>query len=218
MCIRHGEKTQYGCNQDWYKVEWRRRAGCGPVAAANILIHLRKRYGADRIPYGNSTMDEALAAMDDIFAYVRPCLRGLNTVRKFVDGMGKFGRNYGLSFKYRYIVVPPQAEIRPNLDEVVRFIEEGLRHDVPVAFLNLHAGAVEDSLSSWHWVTIVGIDSDADADADADEELHSVTIRFYDQANSLEVDLGKWLNSTKRGGGFTYFYGPSNRQSYNGHK
>jgi len=269
MWIRQGEKTLYGCNQDWYGIEWRRRAGCGPVAAANILIYLRKKYGEAKIPYGNDTVDEALVAMNDVFSFVRPCLRGLNTVKKFVNGMGKFGLKYGISFRYRYIVVPPQVEKRPDLDVVAGFIEEGLKNDVPVAFLNLHAGEVEAQLSSWHWVTVVGIcrrgdggdsaaktndvghcgdnsaaktadskqcgDDSAASTADAmqcgdsakkvaevkdiglrDEKPGNVIIRFYDQSNNLEVDLGKWLGSTRRGGGFTYFYKPSDRQALSG--
>ena len=202
MCILRDKETLYGCNQDWYRIEWRKRAGCGPVAATNILLYLRKRYDVESIPYKNENIDEALVAMNDVYLYVRPSLRGLHTVRKFVQGMCKFGRRYGLSFWYQYIIIPPQAERRPDLDEVVRFIEEGINNDVPIAFLNLHAGDVEEQLSSWHWVTVVGITK---------IEIRTIFLRFYDQAKSLEVDLGKWLSTTKRGGGFAYFCKPSPR-------
>lgn len=156
-CGADENETLYGCDQDWYRVEWRRRAGCGPVAATNILMYLRKKYDSEAIPYKNGNVEEALASMNDVFTYVRPKRRGLHTVKKFVKGICKFGRRYGVSIRYRYLVVPPQTDKRPKFDEVVRFIEEGLDKDVPVAFLNLHAGVVEEQLSSWHWVTVVGL-------------------------------------------------------------
>jgi len=205
MYIMHaGDDILYGCNQDWYRIEWRRRAGCGPVAATNILYYIQKRYSVGSIPYRNAGMEDTLAAMNDVFTYVRPKRRGLHTVRKFVKGMGKFGRSYGVKFRYRYIIVPPQPEKRPGLGEIVRFIEEGLDSDVPVAFLNLHAGEVEEQLSSWHWVTVVGITKCGPESGD-ENNPQTISLRFFDQSKSLEVDLGKWLGSTDSGGGFAYF-------------
>ena len=235
MCIRRDGETLYGCNQDWYRIEFRRRAGCGPVAATNILMYLKKRYGAQRIPYQSDSVEDALAAMNDVFLYVRPKRRGLHTVKKFVKGMCKFGRMYGVRFWYQYIIVPPQVDMRPGLDKIVGFIKNGLACDVPIAFLNLDAGEVEDQLSSWHWVTVfellrggagssagagagegegVGADADAGAGAGAgaNEDADAYKLRYYDQSKSLEVDLGRWLSTTIKGGGFAYFCKPSDRR------
>ena len=271
--INDGDGTLYGCDQDWYRIEWRRRAGCGPVAATNILFYLQKKYGVDAIPYESGNIEEALAAMNDVFTFVRPKRRGLHTVRRFVKGMCIFGRKYGLSIKYNYLNVPPRSDIRPTISEVVNFIQNGLNNDVPVAFLNLHAGEVEDQLDSWHWVTVIGLtktgantdvwpadgadirvadvtadeivgaadgvdirvaDVTADAEAGAADGAYShapyngedayshasyngedadsrVLLRYYDQSKSLEVDLGRWLSTTERGGGFAYFCAPSPR-------
>ena len=214
-------ETLFGCDQDWYKVEWRRRAGCGPVAATNILFYLRKKYGMEEIPYKSGSVEEALSAMNDVFTYVRPTRRGLHTVRKFVNGMGKFGLSYGLSIKYRYLLVPPQTEKRPRFNEIIDFIMQGLAEDVPVAFLNLHAGAVEEQLSSWHWVTVVGMNKMVDTADNVENKVtgavntDTVTLHFFDQSKRLEVDLGKWLRTTENGGGFAYFYKPSLRRTKN---
>ena len=223
MWLNWDRETLYGCNQDWYRIEWRRRAGCGPVAATNMLLYLRKKYDLEKIPYLSGSIDEVLTAMNDVFLYVRPKRHGLHTVRKFVKGMCKFGRNYGLSFWYQYLIVPPQPEKRPNLEKTVRFIEDGLKNDVPVAFLNLDAGDVEDQLSSWHWVTIVGISENAEANVTAVDfvkpgsaesefkQERSYSLRYYDQAKCLKVDLGRWMDTTSRGGGFAYFCNPKDR-------
>ena len=206
MHIIEDGATLHGCNQDWYKIEFRRRAGCGPVAATNILLYLRKRYDVEKIPYNNDNIDEALIAMNDVFLYVRPKRRGLHTVKKFVRGMSKLGHSYGLSFWYQYILVPPQVEKRPPLDEVIRFISNGLSADVPIAFLNLDAGEVEAQLSSWHWVTVVEM---------AGKHPGEYALRYYDQSKYLEVNLGRWLNTTTKGGGFAYFCKPSDRRVIN---
>jgi len=236
MYINRDKETLYGCNQDWYLIEWRRRAGCGPVAATNILLYLRKKYGVGKIPYENGSVNEVLDAMNDVYLFVRPKRHGLHTVRKFVKGMCNFGRKYGLSFLYRYIIVPPQEEKRPGLDKIVRFIEEGLSNDVPIAFLNLDAGDVEEQLSSWHWVTVVGMSRGDSAGSGAPalglpahglpapgapapdesepsgaERPEAIILRYFDQSKNLEVDLGKWLSTTAGGGGFAYFCKPSPR-------
>jgi hypothetical protein len=211
--LRRGDETLYGCDQDWYKIEWRRRAGCGPVAATNILCYLRKKYGFERIPYLNGNINEALAAMNDVFMYVRPKRRGLHTVRKFVMGMCKFGRDYGISFRYKYILVRPQREFRPTLNEAVSFIMGGLENDVPIAFLNLDAGDVEDQLQSWHWVTVVGMTRTVRTAEAPEAPAQTIVLRYYDQSKSREVDLGRWLSSTSRGGGFAYFCKPAPRRN-----
>ena len=208
MCMQQEKETLYGCNQDWYRIEWRRRAGCGPVAATNILVYLRKKFDIKDIPYQNSDVEEALVAMNDVFLYVRPRRRGLHTVRKFVKGMCKFGRRYGVSFWYQFINVPPQVEMRPDLDAVARFIEDALNNDVPVAFLNLDAGDVEEQLQSWHWVTVVGMSKNAISGSGG----QNIVLRYFDQSKSIEVDLGKWLGTTVRGGGFAYFCRPTRRR------
>jgi len=199
MYLRRDMETLYGCDQDWYQIEWRRRAGCGPVAATNILFYIMKKYDIKEIPYQNDSVETALVAMNDVFLYVRPKRRGLHTVRKFVKGMYKFGLKYGLSFRHRYILVPPRTELRPGLDDVIDFVEEAFKYDVPVVFLNLDAGAVEDQLQSWHWVTVVGMSVNGP----------SILLRYFDQSKCIEVDIGKWLSTTSKGGGFAYFCKPA---------
>ncbi|MCL2059100.1 MAG: hypothetical protein FWH01_08595 [Oscillospiraceae bacterium] len=244
MCIRRDDEMLYGCNQDWYRIEFRRRAGCGPVAATNIIMYLKKRYGAQRIPYQNDSVEDALTAMNDVFLYVRPKRRGLHTVKKFVKGMCRFGRKYGIRLWYQYTIVPPQADMRPGLEKIVDFIKNGLAEDVPIAFLNLDAGEVEDQLSSWHWVTVYelqcvadvgagegagegadegagdgvgestddGVGEGAGEDTGAGADGFSYILRYYDQSKSLEVNLGRWLSTTVKGGGFAYFCRPSDRR------
>jgi hypothetical protein len=197
--IQEGGRTMYGCDQDWYQIQWREKAGCGPVTATNLLLYLIKKHRLPQLPYQNRTVAEALCAMDDVFTFVRPTIMGLHTVKLFVNGVRKLARRYHIRFCYHFLNVPPCAEKRPDIRAVQAFIESGIRSDAPVAFLNLHAGDVE-TLDTWHWVTIVGIA--------VDSETGGVMVRFYDHAQALEMDMGQWLRTTRRGGGFVYFGDP----------
>jgi hypothetical protein len=249
--------TLYGCDQEWYKITWRRRAGCGPVAATNLLLYAAKKYSLQSLPYRNGTVSEAADAMNDVFPFVRPTIAGLNTVKLFVNGVRKLARHYGLRFSYSQMNIHTKAASRPSIRAVGDFIADGLRKDLPVAFLNLHAGDVTE-VDSWHWVTIVGMREDKGAGASggvgAGEEAGAggmtgdgsgarsgagdgasgvascgtsagpscgaggvagggvgagaITIQFYDYSKPAEMDLGKWLATTRIGGGFAYFGNP----------
>jgi hypothetical protein len=200
--IASGDGPLHGCDQEWYKISWRKRAGCGPVAATNLLLYAAKKYSLqEALPYKNGTVAEAAEAMNDVFTFVRPTVAGLNTVKLFVNGVRKLARHHGLRFScYRHLNIHMSAAARPDVGAVGAFIAGGLRKDAPVAFLNLHAGAVAE-VDSWHWVTIVGMAEDTDTGA--------VTLRFYDYAKSRELDLGKWLSTTRMGGGFVYLGSPT---------
>ena len=80
--------------------------------------------------------------------------------------------------------------------EVLAFIAQGLRQDVPIAFLNLDHGA-EQRLESWHWVTIAAVDYS--------EEAQTAQIRICDEGITKKINLKLWLETTTQGGGFVYF-------------
>jgi hypothetical protein len=92
--------------------------------------------------------------------------------------------------------VPEDKSIRPELADLVIFIEEALLKDVPVAFLNLCNGD-ENNLEPWHWVTIISLDY-------ADDE-NSVFVNILDGGLIKKIDLSLWYNTTTLGGGFVYF-------------
>ncbi len=81
------------------------------------------------------------------------------------------------------------------MTEVLAFIEESLINDIPVAFLSLDKGE-EKLLDTWHWVTVVSLQFEEDGAAFAD---------VADEGKLLHVDLKKWFETTKLGGGFVRF-------------
>jgi hypothetical protein len=200
LSIARGDEVLYGCDQEWYKILWRRRAGCGPVAATNLLLYLAKKHCLPTIPYSNGTVEDAAAAMNDVFQFVRPTITGLHTTKLFVNGVRKLSHRYGVRFNYHILNIPPHKAARPSLEAVGAFIADGLSCDAPIAFLNLHAGDVEE-LDGWHWVTIVGLDAGSDSG--------ELTTRFFDYGKSLSMNIGKWLSTSLRGGGFVYLDNPA---------
>jgi hypothetical protein len=89
--------------------------------------------------------------------------------------------------------IPGDTARRPDPRLAEDFIRKGLNLDSPVAFLNLSNGDIP-GLESWHWVTIVGLSGTGE----------EAVMNIYDNGKRLDVNLRRWLKTTKRGGGFVY--------------
>jgi len=187
-----GGAPHYGCDQDWFRGFWQRKAGCGPCTGANILYYLA-RGGRLRLPVAVDSQDGFLSLMEHSWAYLTPTMMGLNSPALMQKGLDALLSLQGSGMKSQALEVPAEPERRPSAGTAEAFIRSGLAADSPVAFLNLSNGEVPQ-LENWHWVTVVGL-SGAGEDALMD---------IYDNGRRLSVPLGLWLRTTKRGGGFVY--------------
>ncbi len=177
-----------GGSQMWYSERWPRMSGCGPTAASNIVwYYARSRPelrslcnvgGADRARFTH--------LMDEMFTFITPGLQGVNSAAIFTDGIVRYGAAHGVGFKTHIL----EAGRHVDEDDARDFIVGALKKDAPVAFLNLSNGAL-DNLESWHWVTIVGLDDRMKAS-------------IADQGRVFEIDLWKWLKTTRLGGALVY--------------
>lgn len=77
--------------------------------------------------------------------------------------------------------------------EVAAFVEGGIASDCPVAFLNLHEGQAT-GIQGWHWIALTGIRNE--------EGRHIAS--GLDEGRKIEFDLGRWVATTRSGGGFVY--------------
>jgi hypothetical protein len=191
----------FGCNQEWYTSYWRRFTGCGPSTASTLLIYLQ-RSGRINFPIGGYDKKDCKLVMDSVWPYVNPTVRGVNTSDIFVDGIEKFASVHGFSIECQRLVLP-HADGRPSLSDAVNFIENGLRKDCPVAFLNLHNGKVKN-LESWHWLTIVQIARDKD--------LQHVEVTVFDGDSADTVDFKNWYETTARDGALVYLVVPDREE------
>lgn len=188
--IIEGGRAFHGADQDWFSSAWRRQAGCGPTTAANMLRYMKER-AALRLPC--RTKQEMQALMDWVWGYVTPGLMGLNTPQAFREGMDRLLSELGSPLRCRVLEVAAEREGRPSGEETAAFLSEAFRADSPVAFLNLDRGAL-GNLESWHWVSLIGLE----------REGEGLMAEAADNGRLLRLDLGLWLETTKRRGGFVY--------------
>jgi hypothetical protein len=191
-----GTKSFYGCSQEWYAKKWQRMSGCGPTAASNIMLYMNHDMCAAVKKGSCISKDECLSLMEELWEYVTPTLMGVHTTRRFYEGMSEYAESMKMSVRFEVCDLPEDKSRRPELTEVLRFIESALEKDCPVAFLNLCNGQ-EHRLDRWHWVTIISLEHAGDGE--------NAVIEVLDEGEIKRLNLSLWYNTTKRGGGFVYF-------------
>jgi hypothetical protein len=189
-------KSYYGCSQLWYAKQWQRMSGCGPTAASNIMLYMNHgRCGAG----GEEDCickDECISLMEELWQFVTPTPMGVHTTRRFYEGMSEYAESMEMNVRFEVCDLPEDETERPELNEVLRFIEGALEDDCPVAFLNLCNGQ-EHRLDRWHWVTIISLEHAEDGE--------NAVIEVLDEGEIKRLNLSLWYKTTKRGGGFVYF-------------
>lgn len=182
----------FGCDQDWFRSFWQRKAGCGSCTGANILHYFMRR-GQLRLPIDINSQDDFVRLMEHSWRYLTPGVMGLHIPARMKEGLDRMLEELGCPRRSLLLEIPDRLEERPAVGTVEAFIREGLASDSPLAFLNLHNGDIPQ-LEGWHWVTVVGLTGSGD----------SAVMEIYDNGNHLKVSLAQWLGSARRGGGFVY--------------
>ena len=175
-------ETYIGGSQDWYEDIWHKKSGCGPVAASNIIWYIKRKLG---------TMPDYLKLMREMFDFVTPTLRGVDTSDIFVNGILGYAGENNLKTTPHVLDVPKKKRDRPDADALKEFIINALNTDSPVAFLNLSNGTVSD-LENWHWVTIIAFDPD------------QMIVEISDHGKILTINISQWLETSMLGGSFVY--------------
>lgn len=173
---------------------FQRTSGCGPTAASMLLLYLNMRE-AKPLPYKNDSISSIAEVLEDVWNFVTPGWFGLSSTGKFCKGLESLFRYYGLHWQCRELSLTAFKPKRASLCQVVKFLEDGIASDSPIAFLNLHKGQVT-TLESWHWIVLVSLLYDTS------QNRYMVTC--YDGGKSIIFDLGLWLETSGFGGGFVY--------------
>lgn len=189
-------ETYYGCNQIWYPKKWQRLSGCGPSVASNIFFYLSHNRSTLGLEKKSNSKENWLSLMEEMWKYVTPSIRGVNTTIKFYKPLLAFTKSKGMIAAYRVCDVPKDKTQRPELKNILNFLEDALENDAPVAFLNLCNGE-EKNLDRWHWVTIISLESTEDGS--------NAFVNILDGGLIKRIDLALWYNTTTLGGGFVYF-------------
>ena len=189
--IQNRSSVSYGANQSWYSTWWSKVSGCGPTTTSNILWYLTVSRPAQcgKLFDGNGRKrSEMVRLMKTMFKYVTPTRMGVNKASILISGAVRYGTNRGVPLRCRTLEIPEQPTERPTPDEVYDFLFSAFSNDLPVAFLNLSNGSL-NNLDNWHWVTLISTDENLQAE-------------MYDQSRRSIIDLPRWLTSTTKGGAF----------------
>lgn len=189
--IRQGASLSYGAHQLWYSSFIGRMGGCGPTAASNLLWYLAATcpQSCGRLFDGDGTQrPDMQRLMNDVFAYIKPGMRGVDKASMLTDGAIRYGAGRGVALSARVLEIPAAQNRRPDMQRVYGFLAGAFADDLPIAFLNLSNGAVRN-LDNWHWVTLVGVDE-------------GLRAQMYDQGRRQAIDLALWLETTTGGGAF----------------
>ena len=190
LTISAGEGLFHGADQDWFSSVWRRKAGCGPTTASNILRYMKERALLTKPAV---TKQEMQGLMEWVWGYVTPGVFGLNSTELFREGMDKLLNELKSPLRCRVLDVPADERERPSIQRTADFFRQAFEADSPIAFLNLDRGALP-GLESWHWVSLIAMDHEGD----------SLTATAADNGQLLMLDIGLWLETTRRSGGFVY--------------
>jgi hypothetical protein len=179
-----------GGSQKWYPTFWRRLSGCGPANAALLAWYLAQsdvKYQA-LCTVKSRSKDEFLTLMNEMFAYVKPGLRGVYTPEMFTKGFQRFATKKGV-MPPRFSTLKSLEKAKFSFDEVLKFVLEAVQNDVPVAFMNLHSGN-QRNVEDYHWLTIYAVD------------CTTGVVQCCDKGATQEFSLREWLVTSKRGGAF----------------
>ena len=191
--IMDGEELCFGANQEWYRKYWQRLAGCGPTSATHLVHYLSAANGLSIFESRPRNKCDFLLEMEELWDYVTPTYRGVNSTVIFTGGVRRLSKDKGIDIGINVLEIAMKKEERIEKSVMDDFIVESLEADRPVAFLNLNNGEVEN-LDRWHWVTIVGYNP-----VTAEAEI-------YDQCKKYSIDLGLWHRTTILSGGFVSLF------------
>ncbi|MCL2852630.1 MAG: hypothetical protein FWE20_06310 [Defluviitaleaceae bacterium] len=194
--IRDNSDTVYfGGVQTWYRTIWQRRAGCGPTTASNIFAQLSflDPCLAPLCPYDARRKDQFLLLMEEVWKYITPTWRGVNTCKILTSGAVRYAQDRDIRILPQVLDIPPESGERPDRNRVRAFLEEAFSNNLPVAFLNLCNGALSN-LDRWHWVTLTSFDPD------------TLSVTMCDQGKKIDIDFALWLRESTLGGGLVALY------------
>jgi len=189
-------KAYDGCDQEWFLTEWQRISGCGPSAAANIILYMTQKGDPFITEENIHSQSECLLLMEEIWNYVTPSKEGISSTEVFCDSVLTFLKSKGRFLKCQRMDFPETMNDWPKLTEAQQFIEHALLKDMPIAFLNLCNGQ-EMKLEGWHWVTIISIEQKGDKG--------NISLEVLDEGTIKSIDFSLWYHTTTKGGGLVYF-------------
>jgi len=185
-----------GGDQLWYTDLWAQKAGCGPVAACNMVWYLGRCSPelATLCDLGEADQAAFLSLMQEMFTHIKPGKGGIHSSALFAPGLERYCAKRGLPLRTACLEIPRKPRCAPSLEEARAFLTRWLGSGWPVAFLNLSNGRLRRP-DSWHWVTIIAVCPE------------TLRVRISDGGKLYEANLGTWLQTSVLGGALVALHG-----------
>ena len=185
-----------GGDQLWYDDLWAQKAGCGPVAACNMVWYLSRHSPGLSALCDPAGADQAafVSLMKEMFTHITPGKGGIHSSALFAPGLERYCAKRDVPLYTACLEIPRKPRCSPSLEEARAFLVRWLGSGWPVAFLNLSNGRLRRP-DSWHWVTIIAV------------EAETLRVRISDGGKLYEANLGTWLQTSVLGGALVALHG-----------
>ena len=195
LTISDSKSSCFGGNQDWFPEKFKRKKGCGIVAAGNIFMYMAgtaPEYSA--LFRGGRTKADYTSHIGEISRYLKAGRFGIWGTMRFVFGALAFARTRGVA------LAPKTLSAGFTVKEAAEFIKEGLEMDRPIAMLigfnkrlkgvscAFSGGSRSCSLNA-HWVTVTELKEDVSAG--------KFTVRVSTWGASAEIDLEDYVSGER---------------------
>lgn len=189
----------YGGDQAWYLSSAGNNAGCGPVAASNIMYYMAdsdSKY-EKLFPYNSLAYANFLDLMEEMFDRMNPLPAGEWIIGHFANDVWTYAfyNNYN-SLNYITTIC------NNNLNACKTTIMNGLSGDHPVACLNANTTPlmIQEHYFDYHWVTITKYYQGA-------YDQRWIAVSSWGERFSFDFDMYyDAINAGAIKGGFVYFY------------
>jgi len=146
--------NSFGGNQDWFRDHMMNLGGCAAATACDLSIKMaiydNKRY---LYPYDIQKInkEEYIKFAMKMKPYLRPRLKGVNTLKLFIDGIQEYFNEVG---EVGLFMQEFSGEMK--VDEAAKKISTQIDNGIPIPYLLLKHKSHNFKDFAWHWFLIVG--------------------------------------------------------------
>lgn len=180
----------YGGSEVWFAEKKHKEVANGAAVLATMFSYFERSwsYFDGLCSHNPKKKNSFIEYMYDVLKYVSPGLIGImaGDLRK---GAKQYSESRGFVFRSEEFTIPGAKVNRPEDRAIFSYIENSLRRDIPVGFINLGSGRVKN-ITPNHWVIIVGMEKDTGM------------LDVLDNGKLIAIDLEKWLKKSSMGGSF----------------
>jgi len=98
-----------------------------------MLFYLNNTRSTFGLGENASSKENCLSLMEEIWKYVTPTKEGMPSTKMFYEALLNYTKAKGLNVEYGFCDVPEDKSRRPELSEIIDFLESALIKDAPAS-------------------------------------------------------------------------------------